>query len=131
MRPAYTHKNLAQVADSAPAFGFAERQETRFATDDFDAEQTGFSHHAFKLGRRQAFGHRHRQAEEVYFVVSGSGRIKLDDEVLRLKPRDVVRVAPGVTRAFEAGADGLEVLAFGPLTVGDCGEIIDDWWKAD
>ena len=123
----YTHRNVADVADSAPAFSFGERQESRFASDDLDTEQTGFSHHAFKSGRRQAFGHRHDQTEEVYFVVSGSGRMKLDDDVVELRPRDVVRVAPTVVRAFEAGADGLEVLAFGRRDASDRGEIIDGW----
>ncbi len=127
----YTHKNIADVADAAATFGFADTQESRFASRDFDAEQTGFSHHTFKPGRTQAFGHRHREAEEVYFVVSGSGRMKLDEDFVDLQPRDVVRVGPTVTRAFEAGEDGLEVLAFGPLNAGDRGEIIAGWWKAE
>ena len=131
MKPAYTHKNVADVPDSAPAFGLGERQESRFASDHFDAEQTGFSHHMFKPGQRQSFGHRHHQAEEVYFVVSGSGRMKLDDRIVELKPRDVIRVAPGVTRAFEAGDDALEILAFGPRARSDRGEIIDDWWTGE
>jgi len=124
----YTHKNITGVADSAPKFGFGELQESRFAHHDFDAEQTGFSHHRFKPGKRQGFGHRHEHAEEIYFVVAGSGRFKLDDEILELKERDAVRVAPGVTRAFEAGEDGLEVLAFGPHHGDDRGEVIADWW---
>lgn len=131
MRPSYTHKNVADVRDAAPAFGFGERQESRFAHKDFDAEQTGFSHHFFKPGKRQAFGHRHEQAEEVYFVVAGSGRMKLEDDIVELEPRDVVRVAPTVTRAFEAGGDGLEILAFGPHHARDRGEIIEHWWTSD
>ena len=130
MKPSYTHKNIAEVADAAAAFGLADRQESRFASDDLGAEQTGFSHHTFKPGRRQAFGHRHERAEEVYFVVSGSGRMKLDDEIVDLEARDVIRVAPGVTRAFEAGEDGLEVLAFGPRETSDRGEIVRGWWQA-
>jgi len=124
----YTHKNITDVADSAPKFGFGELQESRFAHHDFDAEQTGFSHHRFKPGKRQGFGHRHEQAEEIYFIVAGAGRVKLDDEILELEERDVIRVAPGVTRAFEAGAEGLEVLAFGPHHADDRGELIPDWW---
>jgi len=125
----YTHKNITDVADSAPKFGFGELQESRFAHHDFEAEQTGFSHHRFKPGKRQGFGHRHEHAEEIYFVVAGSGRFKLDDEILELKERDAVRVAPGVTRAFEAGEDGLDVLAFGPRRADDRGEVIPDWWR--
>jgi len=41
---------------------------------------------------------------------------------------DAVRVSPAVTRAFEAGPDGLEVLAFGPHHEGD-GELIPGWWS--
>jgi mannose-6-phosphate isomerase-like protein (cupin superfamily) len=126
--PRYTLRNVAEVADSAPAFGFAESQESRFASTDLDCERTALSHHFFKPGRRQAFGHRHEQAEEVYFVVAGSGRVKLDDEIVELKPRDLLRVAPPVTRSFEAGGDGLEVLAFGRWHEGD-GEVIQGWWS--
>ena len=128
MKPPYTHKNVADVADAAFSFGLSESQESRFATHDFGAEQTGFSHHRFKPGRRQSFAHRHDDAEEVYFVVSGSGRMKLDDDIVELQPRDAVRVAPGVTRAFEAGPDGLEVLAFGPSKADDRGELLQGWW---
>ncbi len=124
----YTHKNITDVADSAPGFGFGETQESRFARADFGAEQTGFSHHRFKPGKRQGFGHRHDDAEEVYFVASGSGRIKLDDEVREVKEKDVIRVSPGVMRAFEAGDDGLEVLAFGTHHGDDRGEIVPGWW---
>jgi mannose-6-phosphate isomerase-like protein (cupin superfamily) len=129
LRASYTHKNITDVRDSAPAFGFADCQESRFATDDFAAEQTGFSHHRFKPRRRQGFGHRHEETEEIYFVVSGSGRIKLDDEVVELKERDAIRVGPGVTRAFEAGDDGLEVLAFSPRRTDDRGELVQSWWS--
>src|SRR5918997_1046998 len=104
----YTHKNIADVADSAKAFGFGETHESRFATADLAAEQTGVSHHTFKRGRRQPFGHRHDGAEEIYFVVSGSGRMKLDDDVIELKALDAVRVSPGVMRAFEAAGEGLD-----------------------
>ncbi len=58
-------------------------------------------------------GHHHKEQEEAYVVIAGSGRIKLDDEVVELKQYDVVRVAPPVVRAFEAGPEGLEVIAVG------------------
>ena len=59
------------------------------------------------------FGHRHREQEEVYVVASGSGRAKLDDELIELAQWDVVRVAPSVIRAFEAGPDGLDMICVG------------------
>ena len=125
---AYTHKNLADVDDAAVKFGFAETQETRFANDDLETEQTGLSHHRVKANRRQAFGHRHDEVEEVYVVISGSGRVKLDEDVVDLKRLDAIRVSPGVARAFEAGEDGLELLAFSPRRSDDRGEILQDWW---
>jgi mannose-6-phosphate isomerase-like protein (cupin superfamily) len=123
----YTLKRLTDVEDSAPKFGFGEIGEARFATAALDAEDTGFSHHRLRAGRRQPFGHRHDDAEEVYVVLAGAGRVKLDEEVVEISRLDAVRVAPGVTRAFEAGPDGLELLAFGPRREGD-GELISGWW---
>ena len=61
-------------------------------------------------------------------MVAGSGRIKLDDEIVGLGRLDAIRVAPSVIRAFEAGPDAdLELLAFGPRHDGD-GEVIQGWW---
>src|SRR5436190_15159873 len=97
----YTVKKLTEVEDSAPKFGYGELQEARFATGDLEGEHTGVSHHRVKPGKRQGFGHKHENAEEVYVVVSGSGRMKLDDEIVDLEPLDAIRVAPGVIRAFE------------------------------
>jgi mannose-6-phosphate isomerase-like protein (cupin superfamily) len=102
--------------------------EVRFANEDLEAESTGLSYHRLKPGRRQAFGHRHDEAEEVYVVIRGSGRLKLDDELVEVEALDAIRVAPQVTRAFEAGDDGLEVIACGPRHEGD-GEIVPGWWS--
>ena len=127
MSGGYTLKRLTDVEDSAPKFGFGEIGEARFATAALDAEDTGFSHHRLRAGRRQPFGHRHEDAEEVYVVLAGAGRVKLDEEVVEISRLDAIRVAPGVTRAFEAGPDGLELLVFGPRREGD-GELISGWW---
>src|SRR5215204_491127 len=125
----YTHMSVLDVEDSAEKFGFGETHETRFGHGDFEAEQTGFSLHRYKPGKRQPFGHRHDEAEEVYFVVSGSGRVKLDDDVLDLAQYEAVRVGPGVMRSFEAGPDGLDILAFGRRHAEDPGEIVPGWWS--
>jgi mannose-6-phosphate isomerase-like protein (cupin superfamily) len=128
MTTPYTLKKLTDVEDSAVKFGFAETQEARFAKDDLDAEQTGVSLHCLKAGKRQAFAHKHDEAEEVYVVLAGSGRVKLDDAIVAVGPLDAIRVAPGVIRAFEAGPDNdLELLAVGARHDGD-GELIQDWW---
>jgi mannose-6-phosphate isomerase-like protein (cupin superfamily) len=122
----FTIKNLRSVEDQAAAHGFGDSQEARFAHGDLEAEQTGVSLQFVKPGKRHAFPHRHHNAEEVYVVISGAGRVKLDNKVKAIKPYDAIRVAPHVTRSFEAGYEGLELLAFGPRAKGD-GEIVEDF----
>ncbi len=124
----YTIHALTDSEDMAPKYGLDEQGETRFATKDLAAQQTGVSLQSLRPGKRQAFGHRHDQAEEVYVVLSGSGRVKLDDEIEEIKRLDAIRVAPAVTRSFEAGSDGLELLVFGPRHHGD-GEVLQGWWS--
>ena len=124
----YSIKNLREVTDVAPRFGFDEVQESRFAREDLASETIGLAFHVVKPNARQAFAHRHEQAEEIYVVLSGSGRIKLDGDVREINQLDAIRVAPPVARAFEAGGDGLELLVFGPRHAGD-GEILrEDFW---
>jgi uncharacterized cupin superfamily protein len=123
----YAKKNLWSIKDSSVEFGLSETQEARFPRDDLGAEQTGINFLRVKPSQREAFAHRHRTAEEIYLVLSGSGRVKLDDDLVELSPLDALRVSPGVARSFEAGADGLEVLIFGPHIEGD-GELVPDFW---
>jgi mannose-6-phosphate isomerase-like protein (cupin superfamily) len=122
----YTIKNLREVEDIAAAQGFDEVMEARFAHGDLGAERTGVSLQRVKPGKRQAFAHRHGEMEEVYVVISGSGRVKLGDEIEDVGPLDAIRVGPSVTRAFEAGDGGLELLAFSPRAQGDA-EIVEDF----
>ena len=124
----HSHKNLRDVADMAPDAGFSEIQEARFARKDLQAQDTGLAYHVLRAGKRQAFAHRHDAAEEIYVVLSGTGRMKIDDEILDVGPMDAIRVAPTAARAFEAGDEPLEVLAFGPHHDKD-GEVIEgDFW---
>jgi mannose-6-phosphate isomerase-like protein (cupin superfamily) len=123
----YAKKNLRDVQDSAAEHGLSGSQEARFPRRDLDAEQTGLNYLLVKSGQREAFAHRHRTAEEIYVVLAGSGRVKLDDEVVELAPMDAVRVSPGTVRGFEGGPDGLEVLIFGPHVEGDA-ELVEDFW---
>ena len=124
----FTIKNLRTVEDMAPKFGFSEVQEARFARSDLESETIGLAFHIVRPGKRQAFAHRHQQAEEIYVVLSGRGRIKLDEEVCEIAEMDAIRVAPPVARAFEAGPDGLELLVFGPRHGGDGEVLSDDFW---
>lgn len=123
----YTHTNLKQVTDTAPDIGLAEWQESRFATGDLQATDVGVTHHRVHPETRQGFAHRHEQAEEFYVVLSGSGRVKLDEDILELEPLDVLRVAPEVLRTWEAGPEGLDLLAFGSRIEGDA-EFVQRWW---
>lgn len=107
--------------------GFGDRWEARVARAPLDAEQTGLTHFRLRAGRRSPFSHRHRQAEEIYLILDGSGKVKLDDEVFEVQRYDAIRVSPHIARAFEAGPDGLEFLATGPHHPGD-GENVDDPW---
>jgi mannose-6-phosphate isomerase-like protein (cupin superfamily) len=127
MATPYTLKKLTDIEDSAPKSGFGDVVEARFAKDALHAEDTGLSYHRLKAEQRQPFAHKHERAEEVYVVVAGSGRVKLDDEVVELQALDAIRVAPEVTRAFEAGPSGLDLLAFGRRCDGD-GEVLMGWW---
>lgn len=128
MRNPFTHKKLEEVEDSAAAHGHGDKMEARFAQSDLEAEKTGFSFHRIKPGKRQPFGHKHDDAEEVYVVVRGDGLLKLDDEIIEVETLDAIRVSPEVMRAFEAGDDGLEVIVFGPHHKGD-GEVDPSFWS--
>jgi mannose-6-phosphate isomerase-like protein (cupin superfamily) len=124
----YTIKNLESVEDMAKQHGLSDQGEARFAAGDLDAVQTGVSHQRLKPGKRQQFGHHHDQAEEVYVVLAGGGRVKLDDEIIEIRKLDAIRVSPETMRAFEAGEEGLEILAFGQRFSGD-GELVPGWWS--
>jgi mannose-6-phosphate isomerase-like protein (cupin superfamily) len=119
--------NLSEVKDSAPGFGADEFQEARFAREDLEAEQAGLAHIKVKPGKRMPFAHKHEDAEEIYVVIAGSGRIKLDDEVIEVTELDAIRISPEVARCMEAGPDGLSVLAMGAHHDKD-GEVLPNWW---
>ncbi len=129
-RMSYTHKSLNEVPDKAPDFGMGEIQEARFATESLSAENTGLAYIVLRPGKRQGFAHKHENAEEIYVVLAGSGRLKLDDDINDVETMDAIRVAPTVLRSFEAGDEGLEILAFGPRHEGD-GEVVRNGFWGD
>jgi quercetin dioxygenase-like cupin family protein len=116
----WTIRNLAEdVEDQAPKFGHDEHLEARFARTALEAERLGVSLQRLKPDKRAPFAHKHEAGfEELYVVVRGSGRVSLDGEVRELRPLDAIRVAGEVVRFFEAGPDGLDVLAFGEAGMG-------------
>jgi mannose-6-phosphate isomerase-like protein (cupin superfamily) len=109
--PGFATINLLEIEDSvgdrAPGI------EGRFARKYLDSRDLGISHFRYDANVRSPMAHSHQEQEEAYVVVAGSGRVLLDDECVDLRQWDVVRVAPAVVRAFEAGPDGLEVIAVG------------------
>ena len=124
----YTRVNLREVEDQAPRFGI-EGIESRFARVPLELEQSGLGYFRLAPGFRAPFGHTHGEQEEVYVVVSGSARMKVEDEVVDLRQWDALRVAPGVMRAFEAGDEGAEIVAFGaPNTENKDAEMAPGWW---
>ena len=127
MSDPYTQINLDEVEDAAPGNDLGSYWEARVARVALGAEQTGVAHFRLRPGKRSPFAHRHASAEEIYVVLGGSGQIKLDAELFDVRPLDAIRVAPAVVRAFEAGPEGLEFLAFGP-DHGSDGEAVHDPW---
>jgi uncharacterized cupin superfamily protein len=126
----YTVLNLkSEVEDSGQRFGYAPHMEARFARKALGLEQGGLSYFKLAPGFRVPFGHRHSEQEEVYLLLSGSARVKLDDEILELRPMDAVRIPTAATRGFEAGDEGAEILAFGaPDTDNKDIEMDQEFW---
>ncbi len=122
----FTIKNLREVDDAAAEAGVSDSLEARFAHEDLDSQASGISYQVVKAGQRQPFAHKHGEMEEIYVVISGKGRVKLDDQIEDVGPFDAVRIAPPVIRAFEAGDDDLVLLAFSPRAKGDA-EIVQDF----
>ena len=123
----YAKVNLLELEDSVG--DRAPEIEGRFGRTPLGSRDIGVSHWRYAPGFRSEVAHRHREQEEVYVVVAGSGRMLLDGEVVELQHWDTVRVAPEVVRAFAAGPDGLEVIAIGgPKPEGGDGETASAEW---
>jgi mannose-6-phosphate isomerase-like protein (cupin superfamily) len=127
---AYTLVNLEDdVENMAPKFGMAPAVESHFARKDLGTKLLGVSFFRVAAGSRLPFGHRHVDQEEVYVVVEGGGRVKLDDEIVDLRRFDAIRVAPETIRCFEGGPEGLGYLAFGgPSEESVEAEFVQDFW---
>jgi mannose-6-phosphate isomerase-like protein (cupin superfamily) len=125
----YTIANLKEVEDQAPRFGLSPDLEARFARVALEAEKVGVTYQRLAPNLRLHSGHTHKTQEEVYIVINGSLRVKLDDEVVELKPWDAVRVAKETMRGLEAGPEGAEMIAIGaPGGPGDA-VTTEDWWS--
>ena len=125
----YTIRNLKEIEDQAPKFGLAPNLEFRVAGKPLEAEQSAISYLRVAPNYRLTFGHKHKQQEEIYVLVGGSARVKLDDAVLELRPLDAVRIAKETVRNVEAGPEGAELILFGaPKTGPGDAEVEPEWW---
>ena len=119
-------ENIGSVFDGSPDLEF------RAATRMLELEHSGLTYQYIPPGYRFPYGHTHKTQEEVYLVVRGNGRMKLDEEIIELRDWDAVRVPPGTWRGYEAGPDGLELLVIGAPSLGetprDDVEGRRDWW---
>jgi mannose-6-phosphate isomerase-like protein (cupin superfamily) len=125
----YTIVNMKEVEDQAPNFGLSPDLEARFARVALDAELIGLTYQRLAPNFQVPWGHTHKTQEEVFLVISGSMRVKVDDEVKELGPWDAIRVSKETPRGFEAGPEGVEFIAIGaPGGPGDA-ENIDGFWE--
>jgi uncharacterized cupin superfamily protein len=126
--PDYTRVNLKEIEDSSG--GDPSKVEARFGRKHLDSDHLGVSYFRYPSGVRSSVGHSHREQEEAYVVVSGSGRIMVGDEVRDLRQWDVVRIAPTAVRAIDSGPDGLELICVGSdRPEGGDGEMTDVSWE--
>ena len=127
----YTHLNLKDdVDDQAPNFGLSPNLEFRMARVPLEMENAGVSYLRIAPGFRMPFGHKHKNQEEVYVLVNGSAKIKIEDDVHELKQWDAVRLHKDTMRGFEAGPEGAELIAIGaPNTGPGDADMEQDWWS--
>ena len=129
----FTLRNLKEdLEDLGSNFDGVPDLEFRAAAAALELRESGLTYQLVPPGYRFPYGHTHNTQEEVYVVVRGSGRIKVDDEIVDLKEWDAVRVPPGTWRGYEAGPEGLEILVIGAPNLGDAPreDVVGqrDWW---
>ena len=129
----FTHRNIkADLEDVGSNFDGTPDLEFRLATKALELEESGLGYQRIPPGYRFPYGHTHHKQEEVYVVLRGSGRMKVDDHIFELREWDAVRVSPGAWRGYEAGPDGLEIFVIGAPNLGDDPrrdvEGKRDWW---
>jgi quercetin dioxygenase-like cupin family protein len=127
----YTKLNLKEdVEDQAPKFDMSPELEFRVARVPLETENAAISYLRLAPNYRLPFGHNHSEQEEVYVLVGGSARIKLDDEVLQLRPFDAIRIHRETMRNLQGGADGAELILYGaPNTGSNDAQVSQGWWS--
>jgi len=126
----YTKKNVkSQVENQAPKFDMPPELEARFARTPLGGQTLGLSFMKLAPSFRIPFGHKHEGQEEVYVIVRGSARIKVEDEIVELAEWDAIRFDKNTMRAVEAGPGGVEYLAFGAGEDPRDAEMVQNWWS--
>jgi mannose-6-phosphate isomerase-like protein (cupin superfamily) len=129
----FTLRNIREdLEDIGHRFDGPPDLEFRAATKALELQESALSYHRVQAGCRFPYGHKHDTQEEVYVVLRGSGRMKVDDQIVEVTEWDAVRVPPGSWRGYEAGPDGLEILVIGAPNLGENPrEDVEgrrDWW---
>jgi mannose-6-phosphate isomerase-like protein (cupin superfamily) len=125
----YTKVNLREVENSAPKFDMPAEMQARFARRPVGGETLGLSLFTLEPNFRIPFGHKHPNQEEVYVLVRGTARIKIEDDIVELEPWDAVRIGKDTMRNVEAGPEGAEYIAFGAGTDPLDAEMAPGWWS--
>jgi mannose-6-phosphate isomerase-like protein (cupin superfamily) len=127
----YTVQNLNDVQNQGENFGInPDELQLRMAKDPLECQNAGIS--LLRLGPsfRVPFGHKHKTQEEIYVLVKGSGRMKIEDDVVEVQPLTAVRVDPGTMRSLEAGPEGADFVVIGaPKTGPGDGDVVQGWWS--
>ena len=129
--PGYTVQNLKEIENQGVKFGLDENDiQLRMAKDPLECTNCALSYVRLGSGWRAPFGHTHKTQEEIYILVNGSARMKLEDKLVDMKPFTAVRVSPETMRSYEGGPEGAELIVIGtPRTGGGDAEIVQGWWS--
>jgi mannose-6-phosphate isomerase-like protein (cupin superfamily) len=105
--------------------------EMRMLTEGLGNEQVAVTWRRMppKTGGKGSYGHRHRQQEEVYLVLSGTLQFKLEDEVVDVPAHTAVRVAAQTVRSvWNEGPDDAELVIVSTRIEAPDGELVPDFW---
>jgi mannose-6-phosphate isomerase-like protein (cupin superfamily) len=126
----WTIRKLEEIPDVLGEYPGEMRMS---AAGDLGNEQVAFTWRRMppQTGGKGSYGHRHKTAEEIYFVVSGTLQFKIEDELLDVGEGTVVRMAPEVVRSVWNEGPGDAVLVMCSIRTDDPGadvETVDDFW---
>jgi mannose-6-phosphate isomerase-like protein (cupin superfamily) len=127
----YSVQNLNEVQNQGENFGInPDEMQLRMAKDPLECQNAGVTLLRLGPGYRAPFGHKHKTQEEIYILVKGDARMKIEDEVVELQPMTAVRVDPGTMRGYEAGSEGADLIVIGaPRTGPGDGDMEPGWWS--